>query len=105
MFRILCITANVRGLPQAAESNDTSGGAAQQIYFYLTARPIVCRLAASHMLHAVFFVKVDRLLFYSFAYKPCIHFFAFKKDNLSITKNKDGSHSATYSFTNCFFGF
>jgi hypothetical protein len=44
------MTHNVRGLPQAVELNDTSGRAAQQIYFYLTARPTRCRLAASLML-------------------------------------------------------
>ncbi len=47
------ITANGQGLPQAVKSNDTSGRAALQIYFYLTARPTRCRLAASPLLAEV----------------------------------------------------
>jgi len=57
----ISIAGNVQGLPQAADLDDTSGRAAQQIYFYLSARPTRCRLAASHVLCDAFFDVLELL--------------------------------------------
>ena len=48
------LAGNVQGLASAVKCDDTFGRAAQQIYFYLTARPTRGRLSPSLVLAAVF---------------------------------------------------